>query len=246
MPRSCAMPSPSCRYDFVGRVPRRRHGEAASEARTTACRSWTTWRRRSTSYEPEAVVDLSDEPVLGPRERFRFASLALAHGVPYVGPDFRFDAPVLEPFELPSIGIVGTGKRVGKTAVASHAARLYRTRPQRARRRDGPGRSRRSRRSPRPARPSIGSSSWRANGRHAASDYLEDAALAGVDTIGCRRAGGGLAGAVVDLERLRRRSAGRRARRRARHLRGQRRRHATRCHGPARPRRRRGDATSSC
>jgi cyclic 2,3-diphosphoglycerate synthetase len=33
-------------------------------------------------------------------------------------------------------------------------------------------------------------------GRHAASDYLEDAALAGVDTIGCRRAGGGLAGAV--------------------------------------------------
>jgi cyclic 2,3-diphosphoglycerate synthase len=32
-------------------------------------------------------------------------------------------------------------------------------------------------------------------GRHAASDYLEDAALAGVVTIGCRRAGGGLAGA---------------------------------------------------
>ena len=34
-------------------------------------------------------------------------------------------------------------------------------------------------------------------GHHAASDYLEDAALAGVDTIGCRRAGGGLAGAVA-------------------------------------------------
>src|SRR5204862_538213 len=32
-------------------------------------------------------------------------------------------------------------------------------------------------------------------GRHAASDYLETAALAGVVTIGCRRAGGGLAGA---------------------------------------------------
>ena len=31
-------------------------------------------------------------------------------------------------------------------------------------------------------------------GRHAASDYLEDAALARVVTIGCRRAGGGLAG----------------------------------------------------
>src|SRR5947208_9231512 len=34
-------------------------------------------------------------------------------------------------------------------------------------------------------------------GRHAASDYLETAALAGVVTIGCRRAGGGLAGAVT-------------------------------------------------
>jgi cyclic 2,3-diphosphoglycerate synthetase len=33
-------------------------------------------------------------------------------------------------------------------------------------------------------------------GRHAASDYLETAALAGVTTVGCRRCGGGLAGAV--------------------------------------------------
>src|SRR5437667_684087 len=36
------------------------------------------------------------------------------------------------------------------------------------------------------------------SGRHAASDHLETAALAGVVTIGCRRAGGGLAGAVTD------------------------------------------------
>ena len=35
-------------------------------------------------------------------------------------------------------------------------------------------------------------------GRHAASDYLETAVLAGVPTIGCRRAGGGLAGATFD------------------------------------------------
>jgi cyclic 2,3-diphosphoglycerate synthetase len=34
------------------------------------------------------------------------------------------------------------------------------------------------------------------SGRHAASDHLEIAVLAGVPTIGCRRAGGGLAGAV--------------------------------------------------
>jgi cyclic 2,3-diphosphoglycerate synthetase len=36
------------------------------------------------------------------------------------------------------------------------------------------------------------------SGRHAASDYLEIAALAGVVTVGCRRAGGGLAGQVFE------------------------------------------------
>jgi cyclic 2,3-diphosphoglycerate synthase len=33
-------------------------------------------------------------------------------------------------------------------------------------------------------------------GRHAASDHLETAALAGVETVGCRRCGGGFAGGV--------------------------------------------------
>src|ERR1700687_1093518 len=40
---------------------------------------------------PGFVVALSAEPVLGPRERFRLASRALALGLPYVGADFRFD-----------------------------------------------------------------------------------------------------------------------------------------------------------
>jgi cyclic 2,3-diphosphoglycerate synthetase len=35
------------------------------------------------------------------------------------------------------------------------------------------------------------------SGRHAASDHLETAALVGVETVGCRRCGGGLAGAVA-------------------------------------------------
>ena len=74
--------------------------------------------------EPEIVVDLSDEPVLGPRERLRVASRVLALGLPYAGPDFRFDPPALAPFPLPSLSIVGTGKRVGKTAVTGHVARL--------------------------------------------------------------------------------------------------------------------------
>ena len=72
----------------------------------------------------EVVVDLSDEPVLGPAERLRWVSRALADGLPYVGADFRFDPPRLEPFELPSVSVIGTGKRVGKTAVTGHLARL--------------------------------------------------------------------------------------------------------------------------
>jgi cyclic 2,3-diphosphoglycerate synthetase len=145
-------------------------------------------------HEPDVVVDLSDEPVLGPPERLRLASRVLAAGVPYVGADFRFDPPRLEPFDLPSIGVVGTGKRVGKTAVAGHLARLLATRWDVvvvAMGRGGPE-------APETAEtpPSIDDLlALSRAGRHAASDYLEDAALARVPTIGCRRAGGGLAGA---------------------------------------------------
>ena len=145
------------------------------------------------AHDAEVVVDLSDEPVLGPAERLRLASRALALGLPYVGADFRFDPPTLEPFDLPSIGIVGTGKRVGKTALAGHAARLLSERYDVvvvAMGRGGPP-------TPEVAETPPGIDELlelsRA-GRHAASDYLEDAALARVVTIGCRRAGGGLAG----------------------------------------------------
>ena len=143
----------------------------------------------------EVVVDLSDEPVLGPPERLRLASRVLARGLPYVGADFRFDPPALEPFPLPSLGIVGTGKRVGKTAITAHAARLL------AREREvvvvAMGRGG-------PPEPEVmrvapdveGLLELSRSGRHAASDHLETAALAGVVTVGCRRCGGGLAGAV--------------------------------------------------
>ena len=144
----------------------------------------------------EIVLDLSDEPVLGPVERLRMASRALAAGARYEGADFRFDPPELEPFELPSLAIVGTGKRVGKTAVAGYAARLLaadRDVVVVAMGRGGP---------PEPevaeVRPMLEDLLELSRaGRHAASDYLEDAALAGVATIGCRRCGGGLAGMPV-------------------------------------------------
>jgi cyclic 2,3-diphosphoglycerate synthase len=145
-------------------------------------------------HDVDVVVDLSDEPVLGPPDRLRLASRALALGLPYVGADFRFDPPTLEPFELPSIGIVGTGKRVGKTAVGAHAARVLSERYDVVVVAMGRGG---------PAQPEVAETpptvddllALSRGGRHAASDYLEDAALAGVVTIGCRRAGGGLAGA---------------------------------------------------
>jgi len=144
-------------------------------------------------HEPELVYDLSDEPVLGPRERFRLASRVLAYGLPYVGADFRFDPPLFAPFEVPSLGIIGTGKRVGKTAVAGHLARLL-SRDHDviivAMGRGGPA-------EPEAAEPSPSVEDLLAlsrSGEHAASDFLEDAAFAAIATIGCRRAGGGLAG----------------------------------------------------
>ena len=74
-------------------------------------------------------------------------------------------------------------------------------------------------------------------GRHAASDYLEDAALAGVVTIGCRRAGGGLAGATAFSNVHAGRRGGARALARPRHLRRERRGAAAGADEPARPRR---------
>ncbi len=140
------------------------------------------------------VLDLSDEPVVTPRDRMRLASRALAAGVPYVGADFRFDPVSFAPFELPSLAIIGAGKRVGKTAVAGHVARLLaedREVVVVAMGRGGP-------RDPVLVEepPDVADLLERSRGgAHAASDYLEDAALARVVTVGCRRAGGGLAGA---------------------------------------------------
>ena len=69
-------------------------------------------------------MDLSDEPVLGPRERMLLASRVLAAGLRYEGADFQFTPPPYASFPLPSLAVIGTGKRVGKTAVTGHVARL--------------------------------------------------------------------------------------------------------------------------
>ena len=146
------------------------------------------------AVDVDVVIDLSDEPVLGPRERMLWASRALALGLPYVGSDFRFDPPPFERVDVPSLAVIGVGKRIGKTAVTGHVARVL-SRDRRvvvvAMGRGGP------------AEPELIETpptlddlvALARSGRHAASDHLETAALAGVPTVGCRRAGGGLAGA---------------------------------------------------
>lgn len=148
------------------------------------------------SHAPDVVVDLSDEPVLGPVARFGLASRVLALGVPYVGADFRLDPPARAPFEIPSIAVAGTGKRVGKTAVTGRLAWLLQDEHEIvvvAMGRGGP---------PEPEvidfPPTVEELiQLSRSGRHAASDHLETAALVGVRTVGCRRCGGGLAGAVA-------------------------------------------------
>ncbi|MGC9974564.1 MAG: 2,3-diphosphoglycerate synthetase [Gaiellaceae bacterium] len=147
------------------------------------------------TYSPEIVVDLSDEPVLGPRERLAAASRVLALGLPYAGPDFRFDPPALEAFPLPSLSVIGTGKRVGKTALAIQLARAC------ARHLDivvvAMGRGGPPEPELRETPPSVEDLLELArSGRHAASDYLEDALLGEIVSVGARRCGGGLAGAV--------------------------------------------------
>ena len=146
------------------------------------------------TISPEIVVDLSDEPIADPPRRFRLASRVLARGVPYVGADFRFDPVRFEPFSRPALAVIGTGKRVGKTAVAGHIARLLSRElfvVVVAMGRGGPQE---------PVvvdrEPDIDELlDLSRTGGHAASDYLEDAAFASVVTVGSRRAGGGLAGA---------------------------------------------------
>jgi len=157
-------------------------------------------------YKPQVVVDLSDEPVVGYIERFQFANLILSKNVIYEGADFCFTPPLyLDIAKKPSMAVGGTGKRVGKTAVGAYTGRVLSG--QEGRRdinyfpcivtmgRGGP---------PQPEviegdkiemtpQYFLKMSSM---GKHAASDHFEDALLARLTTIGCRRCGGGMAGVV--------------------------------------------------
>jgi cyclic 2,3-diphosphoglycerate synthase len=148
---------------------------------------------------PDAVLDLSDDPVLDYRRRHELASVALNRGVRYEGAGFGFDPPRRpKTCTKPSLAVIGTGKRTGKTAVSALAARSLADAGWEpvvvAMGRGGP------------PDPQVVAPGGRLDpealvaladaGRHAASDYIEDAVLAQVPTVGCWRCGSGVAGDV--------------------------------------------------
>ncbi len=150
-------------------------------------------------YKPDLIIDLSDEPVVGYKERFKFASIALIAGVSYVGSDFRFDPPrFYDVAQKPSISVIGTGKRVGKTAISAHLARVLSKAGFSpcvvAMGRGGP-------QEPEVVHGEITEMTPESllevsrEGKHAASDHYEDALMSRILTVGCRRCGGGMAGA---------------------------------------------------
>jgi cyclic 2,3-diphosphoglycerate synthase len=150
----------------------------------------------------EGVIDLSGAPVLDGAARFGLASVALRLGLEYRAAGLRLTPPPRErvPFQGPVIEVIGTGKRTGKTAVAGHYAALLRDRGVEpvvlAMGRGGPAQPQLVRADERPDLEAL-RAIVRAGG-HAASDYLEDAVLAGVSCVGCRRCGEGPAGETFD------------------------------------------------
>ena len=141
----------------------------------------------------DAVVDLADEPVQPTAAKLELAAVAAHLGLRYDAPGLRLEPPRYAPvpFEGPKLAVIGTGKRTGKTAVAGHWAGLLREAGVEpvivCMGRGGP------------AEPTVAAAGTTLGdllqladeGAHAASDYLEDALLAGVRTVGCRRVGGG-------------------------------------------------------
>jgi cyclic 2,3-diphosphoglycerate synthase len=155
---------------------------------------------RRLAGEADVVVDLADEPVAPASRKLRLAALALSLGLAYEAPGARLDPPHYErvEFDGPKLAVIATGKRTGKTAVAGHWAGLLRELGASpvivCMGRGGPPEPRLAE-----TAPSLDELIGMAEGgAHAASDFLEDAVVAGVRTVGCRRVGGGFAGAPFE------------------------------------------------
>lgn len=151
-------------------------------------------------HQADVVMDLSDEPVVDYSKRFKIASMVLEQGIVYQGPDFSFQ-PLDEHDILtkPSLKILGTGKRIGKTAVSAYAARLIHKENYNpcvvAMGRGGPEKPEIVRGDEIEITPQY-LMEQSDKGVHAASDHWEDALMSRILTIGCRRCGGGMLGQV--------------------------------------------------
>jgi cyclic 2,3-diphosphoglycerate synthase len=151
-------------------------------------------------HEADVVMDLSDEPVVDYSKRFKIATVVLEKGLPYEGPDFKF-YPITEHDVLkkPSLKILGTGKRIGKTAVSAYAARHIHKNHYNpcvvAMGRGGPEEPEIVRGDQIEITPQYLMEQSN-KGVHAASDHWEDALMSRILTIGCRRCGGGMVGEV--------------------------------------------------
>jgi len=151
-------------------------------------------------FAPDVVIDLSDEPVLSSAQRFVLASIALERGVSYRGADFAFEPrSALATPVTPVLALVGTGKRVGKTAVSADVARRLKAAGRDvvvlAMGRGGPSEPELIH-GDRVALTTADLLALARQGKHASSDNYEDAVMSRVTTVGCRRCGGGMAGAT--------------------------------------------------
>jgi cyclic 2,3-diphosphoglycerate synthetase len=162
-------------------------------------------RALETYPQVAAVIDLSDEPVMVFEQRLAVIGTVAGRGVTWIGADTIVEPPVFERITAPSLAIIGTGKRIGKTAISGYVARYARDHLAAGQHtgvvvvamgRGGP------------ADPVVVDAAEGAmtldrlldisrGGQHASSDYLEDAVLTGLTTVGCRRVGGGLLGVPV-------------------------------------------------
>jgi len=148
-------------------------------------------------FKPDIVYDLSDEPVVNHEIRMKIASYCFTERCSYMGPDFYFEyEPKLLKTTVKSVGIIGTGKRIGKTAVSSYIANLLSEKQKVciiAMGRGGPKKPEVIRKKNTDLNPEFLLEISR-KGMHASSDYIEDAFFANADTVGCRRCGGGFGG----------------------------------------------------
>lgn len=153
----------------------------------------------ATAIEAQAadvVIDLADEPLVTATLKQQLAAQSEAAGLRYLAPGMGLAAAPVEQiaFSGPQLAVIGTGKRTGKTAVCGQLARQI------AEAGGAPAVVSMGRGGPvEPILelPPVSLETLVAlsrSGVHAASDYLEDAVIAGVPTVGCRRIGGGPSG----------------------------------------------------